>query len=108
MLEREMNDQESIGLLSPATSDSGGQDFSTLTVPHDEVGHANGFNGATVATAHPHDELEVGAGAAELSTRGLDWPVVIWIGVVHAMALAAPFFFTWQALLVCAALCVIT
>lgn len=29
--------------------------------------------------------------------RGLDWPTVIWIGVAHVAALAAPFFFSWQA-----------
>jgi len=29
---------------------------------------------------------------------GIDWPVVIWIGLAHVGALAAPFFFTWKAL----------
>lgn len=29
---------------------------------------------------------------------GLDWPVVIWIVVVHLGLLAAPFWFTWKAL----------
>ena len=33
---------------------------------------------------------------------GYDWPVVIWIAVVHLGALAAPFFFTWKALGLCA------
>ncbi|QDU55167.1 acyl-CoA desaturase [Aeoliella mucimassa] len=32
---------------------------------------------------------------------GIDWPVAIWIGVIHMLVLAAPFFFTWQALAVC-------
>src|SRR5689334_11243583 len=36
---------------------------------------------------------------------GYDWPVVIWIAVVHLGALAAPFFFTWKALGICAFLC---
>src|SRR5260221_5183923 len=36
---------------------------------------------------------------------GYDWPVVIWIAVVHLGALAAPFFFTWKALGLCAFLC---
>ena len=36
---------------------------------------------------------------------GLDWPVVIWIVVVHLGALAAPFVFTWKALALCAFLC---
>ncbi len=30
--------------------------------------------------------------------RGLDWPIVIWIAVVHLGALAAPFYFTWKGL----------
>jgi stearoyl-CoA desaturase (delta-9 desaturase) len=30
--------------------------------------------------------------------KGLDWPIFIWIVIVHAGALAAPFFFTWKAL----------
>lgn len=29
--------------------------------------------------------------------QGLDWPTVIWIGLAHVAALAAPFFFSWQA-----------
>ena len=36
---------------------------------------------------------------------GYDWPVVIWIAVVHLGALAAPFVFTWKALGLCAFLC---
>src|SRR5262245_3129037 len=107
LLEREMNDQESIGLLSPATS-SGGHDFSTLALAHDEEAPVNGFNGTTAAVEPVDDELREGAGAAELFVRGLDWPVVIWIGVVHLMALAAPFFFTWQGVMACAALIFLT
>jgi stearoyl-CoA desaturase (delta-9 desaturase) len=37
-----------------------------------------------------------------------DWPTVIWIGVVHVGALAAPFFFTWKALGLFAFLCWLT
>ena len=40
--------------------------------------------------------------------KGLDWPVVIWIGVVHLFALAAPFYITWQAIVVCVLLCLAT
>lgn len=29
-------------------------------------------------------------------TRGLDWPTVTWIVLIHAGALVAPFFFTWK------------
>ncbi|TWT87625.1 Fatty acid desaturase [Pseudobythopirellula maris] len=40
--------------------------------------------------------------------RGLDWPTVIWIGMVHVFAIAAPFYFSWQGLAVCAILSVMT
>ena len=33
---------------------------------------------------------------------GLDWPIVAWIVIVHLGALAAPFFFTWKAVGICA------
>jgi stearoyl-CoA desaturase (delta-9 desaturase) len=36
---------------------------------------------------------------------GLDWPVFVWIVMVHGGALAAPFYFTWKALGVCLFLC---
>ena len=32
---------------------------------------------------------------------GLNWPIVIWIVGVHLLALVAPFFFSWPALIVC-------
>lgn len=38
------------------------------------------------------------AAPAERWSHGLDWPVVIWIGLLHVGALAAPFTFTWQGL----------
>ena len=38
----------------------------------------------------------------------LDWPSVIWIGGIHLMALAAPFYFTWSGLAICAVLCWVT
>ena len=34
----------------------------------------------------------------------LDWPVVIWIGLIHAAALVAPFFFSWSGLAICVVL----
>lgn len=47
--------------------------------------------------------------AAERRWRqGLDWPVVIWIGVLHLGALAAPFCFTWKGLGIAAVLSWIT
>ncbi len=96
-----MNDQESIGLLSPATSNSDGHDFSTLAPTEYDALYDMPTSSAT-------DDSQPGAGATELFIRGIDWPVVIWIVLVHAMALAAPFFFTWQAVLACAVLIFLT
>jgi len=31
---------------------------------------------------------------------GMDWPVVFWISLLHVGALAAPFFFTWKAVII--------
>jgi fatty-acid desaturase len=39
---------------------------------------------------------------------GVDWPIAIWIAVVHIGALAAPFVFTWQAVAVALFLCWLT
>ena len=42
------------------------------------------------------------------SELGVNWPIVIWISVVHVLALAAPFFFTWPALVTCVFLAFMT
>ncbi len=39
---------------------------------------------------------------------GLNWPIVIWIGLVHVLAVIAPFYFSWPALVACIALAFIT
>ena len=33
--------------------------------------------------------------------RGINWPVTIWLVLVHVIALAAPFTFTWEGLALC-------
>jgi stearoyl-CoA desaturase (delta-9 desaturase) len=38
----------------------------------------------------------------------IDWPVVIWIGGLHAAAIAAPFFATWSGIAICLILYYIT
>ncbi|OYV90505.1 MAG: hypothetical protein B7Z73_06005 [Planctomycetia bacterium 21-64-5] len=46
-------------------------------------------------------------GAAAVENRwqnGIDWPVVVWIAVVHLGILAAPFYFTWKAVALMAVL----
>ena len=56
------------------------------------------------APLQPPEQAEVIPGEPEklgLSTftrLGLDWPVTVWIISIHALALAAPFYFTWKAL----------
>ncbi len=42
------------------------------------------------------------------SKFGVSWPIAIWIGVVHVLALAAPFFFTLPALVTCIVLAFVT
>jgi fatty-acid desaturase len=41
-------------------------------------------------------------------SRGIDWPIAIWVAVIHVGALAAPLFFTWKALGVFLFLCWLT
>jgi stearoyl-CoA desaturase (delta-9 desaturase) len=41
-------------------------------------------------------------------SNGLEWPAVLWLALVHAGTLAAPFVFTWQALVVALVLCWLT
>jgi stearoyl-CoA desaturase (delta-9 desaturase) len=48
------------------------------------------------------------ANSPELWQKGLDWPIVFWIGVIHVLAAAAPFFFSWQALATAALLTFLT
>lgn len=48
------------------------------------------------------------ANSPEAWALGLDWPVVVWIVVIHAFAIAAPFFATWQALVACVVLILAT
>jgi len=38
------------------------------------------------------------AARAQMTRNGIDWPVAIWLGLIHVSLIAAPFFFSWQAL----------
>jgi len=82
---RQMNDQQSVALLSPAKS-QGGREYSKFPVPHDPNAPVS-QDGKSLAFDAAHCEMSEGAGASELVTRGLDWPVVVWIVLVHALAL---------------------
>ena len=48
------------------------------------------------------------ANSEELWSRGLNWPIVFWIGLVHVFALIAPFYFSWHALIACGILIITT
>ncbi|TWT77968.1 Fatty acid desaturase [Posidoniimonas polymericola] len=54
--------------------------------------------------SHPSQQANTRA----LWSRGLDWPVVIWIIAVHSLAVMAPFYFSWQALATCVVLILMT
>jgi fatty-acid desaturase len=57
----------------------------------------------TIPTSSPisQDHGEIKSSATPTVRKhlpdGIDWPVVTWIALVHAGALAAPWFFTWKA-----------
>ncbi|NLY01762.1 MAG: acyl-CoA desaturase [Rhodopirellula sp.] len=57
---------------------------------------------ATIATKKSHPV------PSERWAHGVDWPVAIWIGLIHVGALAAPLAFTWKAVLLAVALSWIT
>lgn len=59
-------------------------------------------------TSGPLDTSDQAANSAALWAKGLDWPTVIWIALAHVIAVAAPFYFTWQAFAVCAVLSLMT
>ena len=55
---------------------------------------------AIIATAPVKDEVEAlydSFEAVKLGRKNMDWPVFFWMAGMHLGALAAPFFFTWQA-----------
>ena len=54
------------------------------------------------------DEPQGGIVAESKWKNGFEWPAVIWIGFVHLGCLAAPFYFTWNGLLLAAVLSWVT
>lgn len=50
-----------------------------------------------VVSAKVKHDADAVMSAEDAKHLGYDWPVVIWIAVVHIGALAAPFVFTWKA-----------
>ena len=61
------------------------------------------------ATKHAAlDTPDQAPNSTQLWQKGLDWPTVVWIAAAHVIALAAPFYFSWQAFTICVALCLAT
>ena len=82
------------------------------TEPHEIVSHeaiskldaASYLNGSHLDGPHLQPSPRRDADLLTINNPwdlGYDWPVIVWIVVVHAGALAAPFFFTWKALGIC-------
>ena len=104
-----MNDQETVGLLAPTAPQVHERRSSNHQLSNGANHDHSGESGFEMATANCAGEMdEPGAGAIELVKLGVDWPVVVWIVLVHALAVVAPFFFSWQAILVCAVLIFLT
>lgn len=61
----------------------------------------------TLVSTPSEGELESPASESKWK-NGLEWPAVIWIGFVHLGALAAPFYFTWDGLILAAFLAWVT
>jgi fatty-acid desaturase len=56
---------------------------------------------STVPVQRPSSRLKPegdGERGVNLYPEGIDWPSMIWLGILHAGALAAPFTFTWTGL----------
>jgi fatty-acid desaturase len=58
------------------------------------------------ALKNPVDSTLTGISA--FARLGTNWPIAIWIAVVHVLALIAPFYFTWPALAMCGILIFVT
>lgn len=58
-----------------------------------EVAHEDGYAAAVSTACRKAKDA--------FSELGFNWPIVIWIALVHVLAIGAPFFFTWPALITC-------
>ena len=52
----------------------------------------------TAPTARPRPVVDATADDQVVGRNKVSWMVILWIGAIHLIALAAPFTFTWQAL----------
>ena len=65
----------------------------------DSMGSSDGMDRVTDASLAERGSVALDPNA--IGDCGLNWPIVIWIVLVHVLALIAPFFFTVPALVTC-------
>jgi sn-2 palmitoyl-lipid 9-desaturase len=56
---------------------------------------------AAVQTRTKAEQIYDSFAPSNMHLGNVDWPVAVWMVAMHAGCLAAPFFFTWEALAVC-------
>ena len=79
---------DSVGLLNPPVVSS------TVSTPSATESHdVSALAQPQPVKKHPGKPLQ----PKDPWEGGVDWGTVVWFGIVHAGALAAPFFFTWKA-----------
>jgi stearoyl-CoA desaturase (delta-9 desaturase) len=107
----------------PLESETEASLFSTATLAPPRPGRLGLAPPADIAVLPEHEEDEQDL-ASELTPEeqkalwdaererrfaaGLDWPTIIWIGLLHLGCIAAPFTFSWLGLGICAALAAIS
>jgi stearoyl-CoA desaturase (delta-9 desaturase) len=80
-----------------ATTDIGTQLDSLAGAASIDFDHGTAA-GAKSDTSILDDKAAWQAERERRTRHGLDWPTVVWLAVVHAGVIAAPFVFTWQGL----------
>jgi stearoyl-CoA desaturase (delta-9 desaturase) len=78
-------------MMAEETNTTDGSNVALLDLPSSETTKTAQMRKAADLTA----EREM----IRVWSNGLDWPVIVWIGLVHVGALAAPFYFTWVGLI---------
>jgi sn-2 palmitoyl-lipid 9-desaturase len=103
-----MNQLDKIREKRPAPESEAGRSFTPVNGNgFSRVDAGSHFTSPSAVAAM--QELEMpDANSKELWDRGIDWPVVVWIVLVHMLAVVAPFYFSWQALVACGILIMLT
>jgi sn-2 palmitoyl-lipid 9-desaturase len=91
------SDLQNLSSVSVPLTDPSCIDITSTSRSCADTSAAGPFAGVSSTAAEiPYDSAP--AGKAGRWANGLEWPTIIWIVVLHAGALAAPFFFTWHGL----------